>query len=108
MVAQVLARERTKLSSRFTGEQRLALRGQPAGGLSERRFARVDTYVPAALLANGVEHPCFVINLSAGGALVPFSSCHQAAPMCSTSEEIPSSWLDCSWFLFIYINNKQK
>ena len=64
MVAQVLARE-------FAGSRLWdgPLCSSAAGG-GLRRFERVDTYVPASLLADGIEHSCFVINISAGGALV--------------------------------------
>lgn len=64
MVAQLLAREFSDSRLR-EGPKSIAV-----GGQELRRFERIDTYVPATLLGDGAEQPCFVINISAGGAMV--------------------------------------
>ncbi|MDP6953348.1 MAG: PilZ domain-containing protein, partial [Alphaproteobacteria bacterium] len=67
MVAQPLARDITSVS--------------PPLKEGLRRFERIDTYIAADLVADGTEHPCFVVNISAGGALV-----HCGGPFPSASE----------------------
>ncbi len=70
MVAQVLTREKAGCGLRLRKGPGTVLHNATAVGHGLRRHERIDTYVPATLLADGAEHPCFVVNISAGGAAV--------------------------------------